>query len=721
MRWHLALILCFAMGTASADNRPLPEPQSADVRLLVDISGSMRRTDPDNLRRPALSLFVRLMPADGVAGVWTFGQQVNPLISHAPADAPWKEHALSQVDAIDSVALYTNIGRALEQAAFDLSERLEASEALAPVDIILLTDGMVDISPDEAVNRREQSRVMEALLPQLGAAGYRVHTLGLSDEADESLLRELARTSDGIFTQARNADDLMDGLLEIFQQTVPSQRVPIEDGQFLVDDHIDEFTVLVRRGPDQPSARLLDPEGRRYQRADRREGLNWHHTDDYDLITQTDPVTGVWALDADLQPYSRLTVLSDLQLKVQPLPNNWVVGQALELEFAVRDGEGVIDDPEILSLLDFDAQFVGARDEDFRAQRWYREPPEDGIYRMSLPVPRTPGQYGLELRLDGNTFKRLFSHQLAVASQFTVQMEKQVDGHDAHWEIVVNAVGALIPEATDVVAHTRSSAGLSRMETMESETPGVWRLRLMPQERANYRVGLRARGELRSGAAFEEELPTQYFRYPEDDDLQVLALDGMIDEMRDTVAERREAAERARRGEESTPVAQTLPDSPEQEAPAPRSPPRETGTDIPPVWLYASLVLVNGALLFLAYWGYRRIMGLSGSAKAEEDDTAADAPGEQEAPPPMQQIAADVKPLKKAGPSEKAEGSEEELGASASNEAPAQDKPAKDQSFSDETPADEPAQEKTFSDQPESDGDEEPLFPLDDGSDKDDK
>jgi len=66
------------------------QPDTADVRVLIDISGSMKKNDPNNLRRPALRLLVGLLPEDSRAGVWTFGQYVNmqvPLgkVGHPPS------------------------------------------------------------------------------------------------------------------------------------------------------------------------------------------------------------------------------------------------------------------------------------------------------------------------------------------------------------------------------------------------------------------------------------------------------------------------------------------------------------------------------------------------------------------------------------------------------------------------------------------------------------
>lgn len=51
--------------------------QNDDVRILIDVSGSMKKTDPSNLRVPAMKLINGLIPAGAKAGVWTFGRYVN--------------------------------------------------------------------------------------------------------------------------------------------------------------------------------------------------------------------------------------------------------------------------------------------------------------------------------------------------------------------------------------------------------------------------------------------------------------------------------------------------------------------------------------------------------------------------------------------------------------------------------------------------------------------
>lgn len=620
-----------------------PQTEQADIRLVVDISGSMKRTDPDNLRRPALSLLVRLLPPGARAGVWTFGQEVNALIPHREVDDRWKTGALERVGEINSVALYTHIGAALEGAAYDRAER---SEGAAPrTDIILLTDGVVDVSPDPRISAREQQRVVNELVPQLHALGYRIHTIGLSDETDEALLRDMARGSDGLFSKARNAEQLMDSLLQIFQQTVPAERLPITGGLFLIDDSIQEFTALVRKAPDQDATELTSPDGLRYHAASERPDLHWHGTPDYDLITVTDPSPGRWEINAQLQPHSRLTIISNLQLVVEPLVNNINVGEPIPVNFYLQDQRGIVSNPALLDLLTLTLELSGTVESELALKTWQGPPPEDGRYELVLPAPRRPGDYELRLTLDGKSFERLFTHRMTVASQFDVSLTKRLDGDNVHWDLLVDGKETINPGQTDVVVHIRHSGGHSEVITLKAESPGIWRHTLSPEERANYRISLQASGQTVDGRAFEEHLPTQYFTYPEEGDPQPDPLGDAIGSLREELDDSVAAAERARQGQDSEPPPSTLtlgqPSVVDTEPAGPETATAEPREPTHPLLLAGSLVLANGLLLALAYFGYRAIMG--GRKTQVLDDTDDEpAPSDTGAPPPMQQLESEL-------------------------------------------------------------------------------
>ena len=143
-----ALVLAFSLplpATAQeADDVQLPG--QSDVRIVVDISGSMKDTDPTNLRQPAVRLLARLLPEGATAGVWTFGQYVNMLVPHREVNDQWRDMAIERSEQINSVALRTNLGKAIEVA----SDGYYTDGDLSRTHFILLTDGKVDISADSA-------------------------------------------------------------------------------------------------------------------------------------------------------------------------------------------------------------------------------------------------------------------------------------------------------------------------------------------------------------------------------------------------------------------------------------------------------------------------------------------------------------------------------------------------------------------------------------------
>src|SRR3569833_397903 len=124
-----------------------PTEAAKDIRVLIDNSGSMKHNDPHNLRAPARRLLTGLLPNGVHAGVWTYGQQVNMLVSRGTVDSAWKARAEQAAAKINSAGLYTNIEGALRTASVDWLK----PDAGAERHIIMLTDGLVDVSKDLCV------------------------------------------------------------------------------------------------------------------------------------------------------------------------------------------------------------------------------------------------------------------------------------------------------------------------------------------------------------------------------------------------------------------------------------------------------------------------------------------------------------------------------------------------------------------------------------------
>ena len=228
----LLIQLTFLANTAGAesDNKQQLDNQ-IDIRILVDVSGSMKQTDPLNLRVPALQVLTQLLPEQAQAGVWEFADDANLAVPHGPIDDQWRELALAAAQNIRSDGQYTDIGGALQAAAFGQ----QANDSKRKLHVILLTDGMVDIAKNEVVNIRARNDLLQHITQQYVDAGALVHAIGLSYAADEKTLSDIARRTDGLFAVAENANQLLDIFLRALDNSVLTQQAPVsEDRQSFV-------------------------------------------------------------------------------------------------------------------------------------------------------------------------------------------------------------------------------------------------------------------------------------------------------------------------------------------------------------------------------------------------------------------------------------------------------------------------------------------------------
>jgi len=391
----LAVVLCQVPLIVNAQE-PLP-----DVRMLIDVSGSMRQSDPDNLREPALELMVQLLPEGSRAGVWTFGQWVNMVVPHADVDDQWRADAIAAVAAISNAGLLTNIPDAIELATFDI-QRLQHQYRTS---IILLTDGKVEVTDDALNNQRAARDLLEKVAPELRDWGVTVHTIALSDDADWDFLRALAQATGGLAERASSPEALSAVFLQALDIAAPTEQVPLLGGEFLIDDSVSEFTVLVFPDADAGGVQLLDPNEQPLIRESSQDNMQWFHHERFELITISNPAAGLWRI---LAPGSiaRVNVISHLSLAVDRLPVTMPSGHSPEFGLRLLDADEVITDPELLDLLDLSVRIRRSDNEQWELSIKGASLDASGEFRVNLPMLAEPGRYEIVAHIDGRSFQR---------------------------------------------------------------------------------------------------------------------------------------------------------------------------------------------------------------------------------------------------------------------------------------------------------------------------
>lgn len=504
-----------------------------DVRIIVDISGSMKQTDPNNLRIPALNLLLELMPAGAQAGIWTFGRYVNNLVPVAKVDDDWRAQAKKATLKITSLGLQTNLSGALNDAAWGLSADSGYQQS-----IILLTDGKLDMAeagePNaEQINTLERKKLMSQVLDKYRDAGVSVHTLALSDLADKNLLQEIALETDGLYSEAQDAEALMKAFLRAFDRAVPAEQVPMEDNTFVIDSSVDEFTALVfKLSTGAQETALLTPSGGRWSESEHPKSVRWHKDVSFDLITIKQPEAGTWIAEADLDPSNRVTILSELALKVEGIPATIFPGDKLDVQISLTNEGDVVESVDILRLTDMTMTVITASGrEGSKVLSDPESPPVDGIYREGLYRLKEMGQYQVDIVAEGRTFQRKRSFSMTMMQPVEIihapdevkgVYRIEVRGLSDNLDIARSRVIAKIKSPDDnaiiqsVVFDEQAQAWISEIEAAKG--PG------------QYRVDLNVRGVTQSGKNFKVKPEGIIFTLPIAKEEIATIADGVVTE-----------------------------------------------------------------------------------------------------------------------------------------------------------------------------------------------
>lgn len=497
------LLVCIWLSTGSVATAA---DQIADVRVLIDISGSMKKSDPQNLRVPATRLIAGLMPEGSRCGVWTFGRYVNMLVPVRPVNDAWRELAKEKSVLINSTGLYTNIEGVLENASsgwFDVDPATKRS-------LILLSDGYVDVSKNAAESAASRQRIIEETLPRLKKAGVEVHTVALSDDADHKLLETISIATGGSYLRASEASTLNRLFLKLFEKSVEAPSLPLNDNKFKVDKSIKNMTLVIMQGANAKPAALIQPDGKLISQVSHPETVKWHHENGFDLVTVEAPAEGDWQIDASTDPDNRVIVATNIELAVSPLPNVILPSEVVHVSgHMLEDGKPLVK-RELLNSIDMvmlqeqhdgTAQSIKLNDDGI--------PPDlsvgDGVYSTTMKPLDVQGIYELSLIAASPTFEREYRHTIQVMGE-PINTDVTELGEDKGGVFLLKLTPRLDKSIMSIDSLTLKLAGSAQpaVELPRNDTDDTWNFEL-PQRVAGKYLTFAATGKMDGERDFHYE------------------------------------------------------------------------------------------------------------------------------------------------------------------------------------------------------------------------
>jgi hypothetical protein len=395
------LVLLFAAGAPQA----LATTGGVDAVLVMDSSGSMAKNDPGKLRVPAARMFMSLLGDEDRIGLISFSDNGYPVLHLTTPTKDTNARILASADKVSSKGVYTNLYAALSKGIDMLvKEGKQGQEKM----LVLMSDGKMDVGnsdEDWALTQKLQGELLQVARDK----GIKVYTIAFTEASDIELLKQVAKESDALFKLARSDQDLHDVFSVIFESAKDPDMLPIEGDGFMVDDSIEEVTIVASKEREDVRIYLQSPDGRKLGAENADDKLKWFLSHHFDMITLSNPEPGAWKL-LFTGGSNRAYIVTNMALNHNPQRPSLRVGEDMVLESWLEQDGKLLDKEAVLTNTRFlmeieDPNGETARFDLFDKGEYGDKKPADGVYSNTLSYENA-GTYQIRIIVEGETFQR---------------------------------------------------------------------------------------------------------------------------------------------------------------------------------------------------------------------------------------------------------------------------------------------------------------------------
>lgn len=299
--------------------------EALSIIMVIDVSGSMRWTDPEMLRETAAHVFIDLLSTEDNIGIIIFDHQAEVVF---PLQGVQSLARKEQIKNILSPVLAprgdTDFLVALEAAHNQLSGgNLQGTR---PV-VVLLTDG----DPDPDPSRRDDPVFMDEYMDKLwnmvnrfALDGYPIFTVGFSDEIDPEVIEKMSVDSQGDYYLLNEPGELLLSFFELLgnlknRRGFLNETVTLSGQEQSFAFQVNEMTrqvnfVAAATNGENVRLDILPPEDDGFE----VEGVTVANTDTYSMgiiYQPTDDFWGEWQVK--VSGSGEIRVLGDMDLFVK--------------------------------------------------------------------------------------------------------------------------------------------------------------------------------------------------------------------------------------------------------------------------------------------------------------------------------------------------------------------------------------------------------------------
>ncbi len=207
--------------------------------------------------------------------------------------------------------------------------------------------------------------------------------------------------------------------------------VSLLDNRFRVDPTIEQISFLVYREKRSKSVVLVRPDGKKYYAWKHPDNVSWYEENGLDIISIDNPMPGPWQAIGKVTPRNNITLLSNLRLGIDRLPNRLYQSERLKFTARLTQDENPLVVQDFLDRVRLKVlffQYIGDKenpDRELKPESFslgdFKDDGEgldevagDGVFTVEVPISVKPGKYTAQVTSSNGVFLRSIEQTVLV-------------------------------------------------------------------------------------------------------------------------------------------------------------------------------------------------------------------------------------------------------------------------------------------------------------------
>lgn len=320
-----------------------------------------------------------------------------------------------------------------------------------------------------------------------------------------------------------------------------TNQIPYFDNRFRIDEQLDEVTLIFYHRSGAKPIILIRPDGSKLNINNYPEDkVQWFDDQTFDMLKIKSPMIGPWQVIGQVQPNSKIMVVSEIRLEVTPLPEIILQGETLKVVARLFNGDLIIDDPLFQDVLTLNVDFLSTNNsafDNFGAApiqlasfrdngRDLDEHANDNLFTGELALDFAPGEWQPIYIVKMPMITRELRQKPILVQKNPISISVVTNQGENNTHVVTFTIDDSLVKADSILIQGKvtfpdqqvepftvvQEQGLTRTHTIAFTEPGV------------HRIKIGVFGDIQNGREFQAILPEFTFnvdRLPEADILAV--------------------------------------------------------------------------------------------------------------------------------------------------------------------------------------------------------